>query len=202
METATAAHTHTPHASYTGTASCARCLSSLSNVYAARNIETGAIETFGSDCHYQVTGVDTRQSKAEQDRSARVTRNRASMPAEDVALLDEVRAAIAHLTAEDIDRRNTCVWFDIRDWDARWNKGNMDLGAWISMVVANMRREGDTDGLAQALADGVTLVDLNKVTGKAMNSRFASKCGTCDGPISKGESILYNGQAHHAHHGA
>ena len=179
------------------------CGQSIKRVFIVEHKETGEQIPVGSNCHYQATGIDTRLVEDNERRQAQTRRTRANMPAAELALLDEARAAIAGLDVADMARRNTGVFYDLRDWDRRWSPANMELAAWLKMVCANMANN-DTDDcpLRAAILAGVTSIDFDTVSGKAMKSRFAGTCGTCGAGIAKGADIVYNGRAHCASHAA
>lgn len=53
-------HTHTPKSSFYGQSTCKACGRHIRRVYTATCNKTGEVETFGTNCHYHATGIDTR----------------------------------------------------------------------------------------------------------------------------------------------
>ncbi len=194
-------YTHIPHGSYKGSATCARCPASISIIWTATNKATGEVETFGSDCHYQVTGVDTRTAERIRRREERAERKRHEMPPAELAMVEAAQAAAAEFgrIPKGLNEPTRFTLVCIRDWIADYTPGTIDFPTWLQRSFSNEHFDPEVERkLRGALAD----FGIDRVEGKRMVARFRGQCGTCGESIAKGDPIVYNGSAHCVEHAA
>lgn len=198
----TATFSHTPRSSYVGVGSCALCSAPITHIYAATNNDTGIVETFGSNCHYQVTGVDTRQIKAEAKNRARIDRNTQRVPAADLNLHARLTPIVDGIWGDylsGVSGTESYLLCTIRHWVRDWTRGTSPLADWLDGIL----RDPEVDRATAARLAAAAGIDLAIVAGKRMDARFGGTCVTCGTKIRKGDPIIFNDSgAHCATHGA